>query len=144
YLGMSAPSKCPENRRPRTRNLPAEPLNLARFLLLGWLVAARAHGTVDALDQLFAIEWLTQESHGAAFERARSDRLFGEGGNEDDRQLAPVGAQPVLQIDAGRSRHLYVRNDAPGIVQMLGVQEIVRRREDQRAIAVRLHQPAGR
>src|SRR6266567_1535788 len=61
-------------------------------------------------------------------------------GDEDDRELAPLCIQRLLQLDAAHARHLDVGNEAPCPLQFGRIEERFSRRKDPRMIPKRPHQ----
>ena len=81
-------------------------LSIAGATLL--TAVALPQGEIDAFDQYRVIKGLAQEANRPGGERPCPDAFFGEGGDEDDGDLASLRDQRTLQLDARHTRHLNV------------------------------------
>jgi len=74
-------------------------------------------------------EWLEQALHRTLFEHSRADSLVSLSGDEDDRNLLPAKLQFPLKIRSGHPRHGDVEDQAAGLADAIGPEELFRRRE---------------
>src|SRR6266404_7630573 len=84
---------------------------------------------IERLKQSRVAERLEQALHGTLFERAWTDGLICLSGDEDDRNLLPANPQLLLQIGSGHAGHDDVEDQTPGLIDAIGCQELLSRRE---------------
>jgi hypothetical protein len=84
---------------------------------------------IERPEQSYVAEWLEQTRHGTLFEHARTGGLIPVSGDEDDRNLLPATHQFPLEIGSGHARHGDVEDQTSGLANIIGRQELFRRRE---------------
>jgi hypothetical protein len=80
---------------------------------------------IERLTQSSVAEWLEQAIHGALFSQACTDSLITLGGDKDDRDCLPANRQFPLQIRPGHARHVDIEDQAPGITDAIGRDELL-------------------
>src|SRR5271170_2905067 len=84
---------------------------------------------IKRLEQSCIAEWLVQALHRALFKHSRTEVLVSMSGNEHDRNLFPAKLQFLLEVDPRHSWHGDVENQASGLADKIGREELFRRRE---------------
>jgi hypothetical protein len=80
-------------------------------------------GGLQATYQGPFLEGLGQKANGSSAPRAYPEPLFGESGDEDDRDAAALSEKPALQIKARQTRHLHIANQARSLRKAPGFQK---------------------
>src|SRR5690348_1874083 len=100
-----------------------------------YLVSASQCGR-EGPEQIRLTEWLEQTRYGALFEQAGTDSLVCVRSDEDDRNFLAPQRQFSLEIGSGHSsRHDDVEEQAARLVDAIGHEELLRRRERPRCKA---------
>ena len=76
-----------------------------------------------------SLNGLNRHSTAPCFEQARTDGLVSVSGDEDDRNLLPATLQFPLEIGSGHARHGDVEDQTSGLADVIGREELFRRRE---------------
>src|SRR4029453_18007833 len=84
---------------------------------------------IERLTQSGIAKWLEQAFHGALFEQVWTDRFASVSGDEDDRYLLPPKHQFPLQIGPAHPRHGDVEDQTLSLTDVIGREELFRRRE---------------
>src|ERR1044071_8801239 len=90
------------------------------------------------------VERLAQKRDRASLHGAIAHAVVRKSCDEDDRDLVTAGLEAFLKLDAAEPGHLHIRDQAGGPVQLLGRQELLRRREGGDVVADRPDQCPGR
>ena len=84
---------------------------------------------MERLEQSRVAEWLEQALHRTLCEQLLANRLICAGGDEDDRNLLPAELQFPLKAGSTHPRHGDVEDQAFGLSDAIGREELFRRRE---------------
>jgi len=84
---------------------------------------------MERIKQSRVAEWLEQALHRTLFEQLLANRFICAGGDEDDRNLLPAKLQFPLQVGTAHPRHCDVEDQATGLADAIGREELFRRRK---------------
>ena len=87
-------------------------------------VAAFGLERFEAARHRRAIDRFAQHAHRSVAQRLAAHRFRCESGDEDDRQRNPAVEQAPLHLEPGHAGHLHVGDDAHGIANLAGCEEI--------------------
>src|SRR5215470_5624803 len=96
---------------------------------------ARSKSSIERPQQSRIAEWFGQALHCPLFEQARADCFISVSRNEDDRDIMPAKRQFPLEIRSRHSWHGDIEDQASGLTNVIGRQELLRRRERLNRIA---------
>ena len=104
------------------------------------------HRLLDCAQENSVLDRLGQKIHGAGLHRFDAHRDVAVTGDEDNRQVAILGLQLPLQIDAGQPRHTHVEHQAAGLFRDTAgrCEKLLRRREGLHLMAGGLDQARQR
>jgi hypothetical protein len=74
-------------------------------------------------------EWLQQTFRRTLFEQPCAKCLVSLSGDEDDRNFMPANLQFLLKVRSRHVRNGYIENQAAGLFDAIGREELFRRRE---------------
>jgi len=84
---------------------------------------------IERLKQSCVAEWLEKARHRTLFAQSRAHSLISLSGDEDDWNLLPTTLQFLLKAGSGHSGHGNVEDQASGLADAIGGEELFRRRE---------------
>src|SRR5580704_951026 len=99
---------------------------------------------INGLKQSRVAEGLEQALDRTLFEQLRAHSLVCAGGDEDDRNPVPAKLQFPLKVGSAHPRHGDVEDQALGLADAIGGEELFRRREGADCKAELLHQVGQR
>jgi hypothetical protein len=102
------------------------------------------YGGLETLNKAVSFEWLRQVANRAGCQRMGAGFLVRECGEENERNAVILATQVILQLDAAHARHLNVRHDTGEIIEPIGPQKLLGRRECMHDISKRPHEAIGR
>src|SRR5258705_13936966 len=88
-----------------------------RWILVGRF---RPQRSIDAAEEVRVLKRLDQIGECSGLQRLRSGVLIVKRSDEDNRDLVTRRTQFLLQLEAVQPRHLYIENQAGGLLQLLG------------------------
>jgi hypothetical protein len=82
-------------------------------------------GGLETLDKAVLVEGLGQVTNRPGPKRLRTNPLVGEGREENERHLVPLGKQVGLQLDAAHAGHLDICNHTRDVIEAVRPQELL-------------------
>jgi len=92
-------------------------------------------GGMEIFDQVIHVKGLGQESNRSSLESSRARLLFHRGCYENHRRSVAPRYQKALQLNPAQTRHLHVGDQARGVIDLIRLQKLLRRRKRHRAVA---------
>jgi hypothetical protein len=81
-------------------------------------------GGLETLDKAVLVEGLSQVANRPGPKRLRTSPLVGEGREENERHVVPLGNQVGLQLDAAHAGHLDICNHTQEVIEAVRPQEL--------------------
>ena len=101
-------------------------------------------GSLETLDKAVPVEGLRQVANRPGPKRLRTNPLVGEGREENERHVAPLGKQVSLQLDAAHAGHLDICNHTREVIEAIRSQELFGGCECMYDVAERPHKAVSR
>ena len=101
-------------------------------------------GGLETLDKTVPVEGLSQVANRSGPKRLRSNSLVGEGCEENERHVVPLGKQVGLQLDAAHAGHLDICNHTREVIEAVRPQELFGGCECMHNVPERPHKAVGR
>ena len=122
-IGLQATQSCPGSlalckaalrfaHRARTLSLPGSAIMLLQRGL-------------ETLDKAVTVKGLSQVANRAGPKCLRTNPIVGEGRDENERHVVPLGKQVGLQLYAAHAGHLDIRNHTREVIEVVRPQELL-------------------
>ncbi len=114
-----------ESLRKRASVMEGQPCNRKAWISAELLLRVKCR--INGLKHSRIAEWLEQALYCTQFEESGTNTFIGAGSDKDDRNLVPTTLQFALKIGSAHPRHGDVENEAFGLGDATGCEELFRR-----------------